>query len=269
MTDAGDQRFESGADKYAAYLDTAEGRLRLDLAFANLQRLLPRTKPLSALDLGCGTGAIAVRLAQQGHHVTLLDSSQSMLDLAKCSAQKAGVAEKIALKLGDARQLEFLFKSRSFDLVLCHNILEYVDEPIGVLQSAASALRDSHSILSIVVRTQAGEVLKAAIQQGDVAASARNLTAEWGHESLYGGKVRLFTPNSLQSMLAAASLTATAEHGIRVLSDYLPTRISREDEYENILDLERRLGARPEFASIARYMHCVARHAVQDTQDDR
>jgi len=30
-------RFQSGADKYAAYLETPEGRLRCDLAFANLQ----------------------------------------------------------------------------------------------------------------------------------------------------------------------------------------------------------------------------------------
>jgi len=35
------ERFESGADKYAAYLETPEGRLRLDLAFANLQEFLP------------------------------------------------------------------------------------------------------------------------------------------------------------------------------------------------------------------------------------
>ena len=34
-------RFQSGADKYAAYLETPEGRLRCDLAFANLQDFLP------------------------------------------------------------------------------------------------------------------------------------------------------------------------------------------------------------------------------------
>src|SRR5260370_41447436 len=33
-------RFQSGADKYAAYLETPEGRLRCDLAFANLQDFL-------------------------------------------------------------------------------------------------------------------------------------------------------------------------------------------------------------------------------------
>ena len=71
------ERFQSGAAKYAAYLETPEGRLRLDLAFANVQEFLPQGHhgSLHALDLGCGTGAIAVRLARLGLHVTLLDPS--------------------------------------------------------------------------------------------------------------------------------------------------------------------------------------------------
>jgi hypothetical protein len=36
------ERFQTGAPKYAAYLETPEGRLRLDLAFANLQDFLPQ-----------------------------------------------------------------------------------------------------------------------------------------------------------------------------------------------------------------------------------
>jgi hypothetical protein len=40
-------RFQSGADKYAAYLETPEGRLRCGLAFANLQDflVLPQSRP--------------------------------------------------------------------------------------------------------------------------------------------------------------------------------------------------------------------------------
>ena len=88
------ERFQSDADKYAAYLETFEGRLRLDLAFANLQEFLPQaTGSLRALDIGCGTGAAAVRLARLGIHVTLLDSSLPMLDLAMRAARDAGVTQ--------------------------------------------------------------------------------------------------------------------------------------------------------------------------------
>ena len=73
--------------------------------------------------------------------------------------------------------------------------------------------------------------------------------------------MRLFTAESLQAMLLESSLAVTAERGVRVLSDYLPPRISRSDEYERIFELERKLGMRPEFAAVARYTHCVAHRA--------
>jgi 2-polyprenyl-3-methyl-5-hydroxy-6-metoxy-1,4-benzoquinol methylase len=254
------ERFRTGAAKYAAYLETPEGQLRLDLAFANLQDFLPEaTRSLFALDLGCGTGAIAVRLARLGLHVTLLDASVPMLDFAKRAAREAGVTERIALKHGDAAQFANLFHAESFDVILCHNILEYVDDPGVVLRSAARTLRDPSSIISVLVRNQAGEVLKAAIQDGDLVATEHNLTAEWGHESLYGGRVRLFTSDSLRAMLTGASLAVIAERGVRVLADYLPSRISRSAEYERILELERKLSSRPEYAAVARYTQCFAR----------
>ncbi len=253
------ERFRSGAERYAAYLETREGRLRLDLGFANLQEFLPQPmESLRALDLGCGTGAVAVRLAKLGLHVTMLDSSLPMLEFAESAAREAGVIDKIELKHGDVVHLANLFPAEFFDVALCHNVLEYVDDAGAVFRAAARLLRGSSAILSVMVRSQAGEVLRAAIRDGDLAAAERDLTAEWGHESLYGGSVRLFTPDSLHAMLTAASLAVTTERGVRVMSDYLPARVSRGDDYERIFELERKLGVRPEFAAVARYTHCLA-----------
>jgi len=255
------ERFQSGANQYAAYLETPEGRLRSDLAFANLQDFLPPLAgpSLRVLDLGCGTGATAFRLVRLGIHVTLLDSSPAMLDIAKRAAQEAGVTDKVAVQHGDVAQLADLFHRRSFDVILCHNILEYCDDPAAVLSAAARALRDASSIVSVLVRNRAGEVLKAAIQAGDLTAATDSLTAEWGQESLYGGRVRLFSSDSLRAMFTEASLAAIAERGVRVLADYLPSRISRSADYERIFELERKLGSQPEYAAVARYTQCFAR----------
>jgi S-adenosylmethionine-dependent methyltransferase len=261
-TMAVNERFQNGAQDYVAYLESPEGRLRADLAFANLEDFLPRSqaeKSLCALDVGCGTGATAIRLARLGMHVTLLDSSPAMLDVAKRTAHEAGVTDKVILQHGDATRLTNLFHPASFDVILCHNVLEYLDDPIAVLCGAARALRDSSAMLSVLVRNRAGEVFKAAIQAGDLAVAENNLTAEWGQESLYGGRVRLFTSDSLQTMLKEASLAAIAERGVRVLADYLPSRISRSAEYQRILELERKLGSRPEYAAVARYTQYFAR----------
>ena len=258
-------RFRGDALAYAAYLDTPQGRLRSDLAFANVQEFLPylpSPRILRALDIGSGTGAMAVRLAGLGVHVTLLDSSPEMLDLANHAAREVGVAASIALREGDASQASNFFSGEFFDVILCHNVLEFVDDPGAVLRSASQVMRAS-SLLSVLVRTQAGEVWKAAIQAGDLAGAGRNLAAEWGCESLFGGKVRLFTAESLNAMLRQASLTSTATRGVRVISDYLPPAVSLEVEYERILELERMLGTRPEFAAVARYSQSLIRRSSE------
>jgi S-adenosylmethionine-dependent methyltransferase len=261
-------RFRKGAAKYAAYLGTPEGQLRVDLAFANLQDFFPpNTRSLRALDIGAGTGAIAVRLARLGIHVALLDSSEEMLNIAERGAREAGVMDRIALKCGDLTQCADLVDAGSFDVILCHNVLEFVDDPSAVLRSAVRALRGPSSILSVLVRNQAGDVLKAAIRDGNLSAAEHNLTAEWGIESLYGGRVRLFRSDSLHAMLKAARLETIAERGVRIIADYLPPGVSRSAEYDRIFELERKLGRRLEFATVARYTQCIA-HAASDANEN-
>jgi S-adenosylmethionine-dependent methyltransferase len=148
--------FRNDADKYAAYLKSPEGRLRLDLAFANLQESLPvrqNNNSLCVLDLGCGTGAAAVRLACLGIHVTMLDSSLAMLDLAKRAALEEGVGEQVTLTHGNATELLRLFSAGSFDGILCHNLLEYVDDPGAVLRGVDRLMRGPAAIVSVLVAT--------------------------------------------------------------------------------------------------------------------
>jgi S-adenosylmethionine-dependent methyltransferase len=264
-----DERFQAEADKYAAYLETPEGRLRLDLPFANLREFLPSPEAtLRALDLGCGTGANGLRLARLGYQVTLMDFSGPMLEIAQRAAQEAGVMENIETKQGHADRLADFLDEPAFDVILCHNILEFVKDPSAVVRGAARALRNSSAILSVLVRNRAGEVMKAAILSGDVDSAANNVTAEWGNEALYGGRVRLFTPETTRTMLKAASLEVVAERGVRVMADYLSPRVSLSEEYERVFELERKLGSRPDFAAIARYTHFLARRANTTIRDD-
>lgn len=267
-----ESRFENDPSRYVGYLDTPEGRLRAELSFAYLQESLPapvRVDSLRALDIGCGIGSAAVRLARLGIHVTLLDSSPAMLEHAERTAVEAGVSDKITLKHGDALDLAETFPPRSFDIVLCHNVLEFVDDSGAVLRGAVRVMRDFSAILSVVVRSQTGEVLKAALQKGDLAAAEQNLNAEWGEESLYGGKVRLFRPETLEAILQDAALTIAARRGVRVIADYLPAQISRPAEYDRIFALERDLGKRSECFGAARYMQCLATRATPGPKESK
>jgi hypothetical protein len=55
---------------------------------------------------------------------------------------------------------------------------------------------------------------------------------------------------------------------VRVISDYLPPQISRREEYERIFELERKLGIRPEFAAVARYIQVIARQSCASSSKD-
>jgi hypothetical protein len=74
--------------------------------------------------------------------------------------------------------------------------------------------------------------------------------------------------DSLQVMTKGASLAVAAERGVRVILDYLPSQISRHEEYERIFELERKLGSRPEFAAVARYTHVIARHSCASSSKE-
>ena len=160
-----------------------------------------------------------------------------------------------------------LFNAGSFDVILCHNVLEYVDDPAAMLCSTARLIRGSGAILCVLVRNQVGEVLKAALNTGDLLATEDNLAAEWSQESLYGGKVQLFTVGALEAMLKEASLTIV-ERGVRLVRDYPPPKISRTAEYERIFSVERKLGKRGEFAAVACYTHCLAGCAAARSEGD-
>jgi ubiquinone/menaquinone biosynthesis C-methylase UbiE len=70
-----------------------------------------------ALDVGCGTGALALRAAQRGAGVKAIDINPAMLDIAKEKAKKAGVAQKIEFVEMGAAELG-LEQDRSYDVLM-------------------------------------------------------------------------------------------------------------------------------------------------------
>jgi len=249
------------ADKYASYLNSVAGRLRSDLAWENLRGLLPaECSGLRALDLGGGTGAVSVRLARMDFAVVLLDSSEEMLGTARKEMVANDVADRIALRHADGNRLHKLFDAEIFDLVVCHNLLEYVEDPGAILRSIAGIVKKD-AVVSVLARNRAGEVLRAAIKSGDWKLAKANLSAETVVDALFGEPVRVFDRAGLARMLTQAGLGVVAEYGVRVFSDYVDSKALDDEAYRRIFDLEFTLGAQPQFAAIARYSQLIARRS--------
>lgn len=249
------------AQAYASYLRTVAGRVRTDLAWENLRANLPEAgeHPRRALDVGGGTGEAALRLANAGFHVTVLDASEAMLAEAENQARHLGLSRSITLVLGDASELSRLFPPDGFDVVVCHYLLEFVERPLEVLRGISHMLAPEHSLCSIIVRNRAGEVLNAALKSGDLQAAEDNLTEPKVRISL-GDPVSVFTPAELRDLLSTAGLEVIGEYGVRTITDYLPGNLSEDPSaYDRLLRLEQKLGRRAEFAAMARYTHMIAR----------
>lgn len=102
-------------------------------------RLLDLRPGLEVLDLACGHGRIANRLAQQGCVVTGLDYTASFLDRARAEAARLGVT--VNYVQGDMRALPWLGR---FDRVVSwFTAFGYFDDEENrlVLRQAAAALR--------------------------------------------------------------------------------------------------------------------------------
>jgi len=127
-------------DRAAGLLTTLrDDELRVDPAvppFPNrehvqfLSFLLDRLGPPAnrrILEVGTGSGTLAIWLAMQGAHVTGLDVSNGMLQIARRRAAVNGVSERVELVAQPVEDLDL--RPGSFDVVLGNQVLHHLDLP--------------------------------------------------------------------------------------------------------------------------------------------
>ena len=108
--------------------------VRTGVAWEGVRRLLESGAATDGrrariVDIGGGTGGFAVPLAELGHHVRVIDPSPDALAALDRRARESGVADRVTGQQGDLGDLAGLVEAGSVDLVLCHGVLEVVDDP--------------------------------------------------------------------------------------------------------------------------------------------
>lgn len=211
---------------------------------------------LSIVDVGGGTGGFAVPLARIGHAVTVVDPSPDALATLDRRARSAEVADRILAIQGDTDTLLDLVAPASADLVLCHSLLEVVDDPERTLRLATAVLRAGGS-LSVLVANRAAAVLSRALG-GHFADAERALVDPDGRWGDGDGTGRRYDAGRLLAMLEAVGLSVEQRHGVRVVADLVPGAVV-DGAGESLVGVELALAAVSPYRDIATQLHVLAR----------
>jgi SAM-dependent methyltransferase len=217
--------------------------------------------PLRVVDAGGGTGGFAVPLAEAGHDVTVVDASPDSLAALDRRAAEAGVADRIRSVQGDADRLLDVVAAGSADLVLCHSVLEHVDDPTETAVSMAGVLRTG-GCASVLVANRAATVLSRALggHFAQAAAALQNPDGRWGPGDTAR---RRFDVGSAETLLGRAGLAVEEIHGVRVVADLVPgsTLDLEPGALDAQLALELAMAGVPPYRDVATQLHLLARRA--------
>ena len=219
------------------------------------------THPLVGLDVvdaGGGTGGFAVPLARAGHRVVVVDPSPDSLAALQRRAAEGELAGSVTGLQGDLADLPGLVTPGSVDLLLCHSVLEVVDDPAEALAAAAGVLRPGGR-LSLLVANRASAVLARALA-GHPEEAAHALTDPAGRWGAGDGVRRRFDLEHLHELVTAAGLAVEQVHGVRVVADLVPSAVldTEPGAAAALLSLERALSERPPFRDVATQLHVLA-----------
>ncbi|NUL04909.1 methyltransferase domain-containing protein [Streptomyces lunaelactis] len=216
----------------------------------------PVGQRLRILDVGMGQGTQALRLARAGHTVTGLESDPDMLKAARESlaTEPAGIRERVRLIEGDGLETGVHFLPGSFDVVLCHGVLMYVQEPDAMLAGLARMLAPG-GLLSLLVRNADALAMRPGLA-GDWSAALTAFDTDT-YTNRLGLPVRADRLEAVTATLAGIAAPLHAWYGVRVFTDNVPdeTGLPAADELERLLAAEDRAGRTDPYRGVAALLH--------------
>jgi len=214
----------------------------------------PVGQRLRVLDVGMGQGTQALRLARAGHQVTGVEQDATMVAAAReaLAGEPEGIRERVRIVQGDGRDTGVHFLPGSFDVVLCHGVLMYVEEPDALLAGVARMLAPG-GLLSLLVRN------------ADALAMWPGLYGDWAgaleafdtvsYTNRLGLEVRADRLETLTATLAGIAAPLQAWYGVRVFTDTAADDTEPPADVETLLAVEERAGRTDPYRRVAALLH--------------
>jgi len=253
--------FEANLEDWKADQKTTWARFSYELVENNLKKHIPvDAPPLQILDAGGGNGLDSLALARMNHQVDIVDISQQMLNDANVNAALAGVSGRITTHAVDILKINKEFDEKYFDLVLCHNVIQYVDELKPVIDTLNKVLKPG-GIMSLMAPNQYSLPYQAAFLNGDLDKAYELLDQPEQISSIFGVNERAYRADELIALYANIGYSLEKHYGIRCMYNYWGTNEQKQDAevYEKLKKLEFALTDRDPYKQTARLFQLILR----------
>lgn len=198
------------------------------------------------LDFGSGEGITADHFAAN-NEVIAIEPSEDML----ANAWKDNKYEQI---VGDVSSLS-RFVDNSFDMIICHNVLEYIDNKKQVITELSRLLKTG-GILSLVKHNRAGGVMQMAVLLDDFDRANALLDRKDGSSTQFGA-IRYYDDEDISKWNRKLKLIDT--FGIRTFWDLQQNQEKHNGEEWQLkmVQLENRVSKIQEYRDIAFFHHLI------------
>ncbi|MDN5762017.1 MAG: methyltransferase domain-containing protein [Microlunatus sp.] len=199
------------------------------------------------VDLGGGTGGMAMDLASAGYRVKVVDPSPDALAALERRTAEQGLIGRVSGIQGDASDLVDLVGAAAADVVVCHRVLEVLDDPVQAL-AAIQEVVSPGGALSLLAGQRHAAVLTQAL--GGHLAQARRTWVD---------PDRLDRDRILELVLGAG-FAVRATHGIGAVADHVSETLldAEPGAYADLLALETEIATDPAFQALAPQLHVFA-----------
>ena len=224
-----------------AYLENLQqpwGQLYYDILFEQLQDI----KGKRVLDFGSGFGLVANHIAKE-NQVLAVEPNEEMVAL---RTQDYSYQQLV----GSLDQLASL-EDASFEVILCHNVLEYVEDRKAILKEFTRLLKPG-GLLSIVKHNEVGRVLQTVVFENDT----RKALALLAGQDLETHSMGLAQAYDLDVAVEDLALEVKDYQGIRVFYGLQDNRFKGQEGWrESMLQMELAVCQEPPYRDMAFFQH--------------
>ena len=244
------------------------GGLKGDIRLAVLERDCKAYIPIkpfndvedrwTILDAGGGQGQFSLQLAKAGHNVVICDISAEMLKLAQEQVESLGLADRVQLIHCAIQDLAQHFPAGlpAFDLVICHAVMEWMQEPRSLLPYLLRYLKPQ-GYLSLTFYNRHSLIYKNLLRTN----FKKIINKDYGGSRGSLTPINPLEPEQVLDWIADEQLNVLAHSGIRVFHDYIFNEEHREREPDTLVELELHFSQQEPYRSLGRYIHLLLKAA--------